>query len=120
MKVFIVLVHKLNKNNKISKRLKNRLDKFIEEYDNKSYVILSGGKNNSKVSEASKMYEYLLKKSIHTHRLLLEEKSTDTHENIKYSFELLLNNFREKNYELIIISDENHLIKVEKLLKEPK
>ena len=54
MKVYIVLGHKLNKNNEITNRLKKRLDKFIEEYDNKSLVILSGGKNKSKVSESVK------------------------------------------------------------------
>tara|TARA_B100000963_G_scaffold231156_2_gene201739 strand:+ start:12378 stop:12752 length:375 start_codon:yes stop_codon:yes gene_type:complete len=118
MKVYIVLGHKLNKNNEITNRLKKRLDKFIEEYDNKSLVILSGGKNKSKVSEAVKMKEYLLKKSIHIKNLLLETKSVDTFENIINAFTLLKKNYGEKNYNFIFITDHKHMIKVKKILKE--
>ena len=118
MKVYIVLGNKLNKNNEITNRLKKRLDKFIEEYDNKSLVILSGGKNKSKVSEAVKMKEYLLKKSIYIKNLLLETKSVDTFENILNSFTLLKNNYGEKNYKFTIITDHKHMIKVKQILKE--
>ena len=118
MKVYIVFGHKLNKNNEITNRLKKRLDKFIEEYDNKSLVILSGGKNGSKVSEAVKMKEYLLKKSIYIKNLFLETKSVDTFENILYSFTLLKKNYGEKNYKFTIITDNNHMIKVKKILKK--
>lgn len=118
MKVYIVLGHKLNKNNKITNRLKKRLDKFIDEYDNKSLVILSGGKNKSKVSEAVKMKEYLLKKSIHISNLILETKSKSTFENIINSFTLLKNNYGEKNYNFILITDNKHMIKVKKIMEE--
>ena len=43
MKIYIVLGNKLNKDGTISNKLKNRLYYFIANYDNKSYVILSGG-----------------------------------------------------------------------------
>lgn len=118
MKVYIVLGYKLNKHDEISNKLKKRLDKFIEEYDNKSLVILSGGKNNSKVAEAVKMKEYLLKKSIHITNLILETKSKSTFENLINTFTLLKNNYGEKNYKFIFITDNKHMVKVKKILKE--
>ena len=62
MKIYIVLGNKLNKDGTISNKLKNRLDYFLTNYDNKSYVILSGGLTGDIQSESSAMKEYLLKK----------------------------------------------------------
>lgn len=117
MKIFIILGNKLKKNDNISSKLKKRLDIFLSEYDNKSYVILSGGKIDSNVSEAVKMKEYLLKNNINENKILLEEKSKETWENIIYSLELIKKKFREKKYEMEFISDNKHLIKVRKILK---
>lgn len=117
MKIFIILGNKLKKNDNISSKLKKRLDIFLSEYDKKSYVILSGGKIDSNVSEAVKMKEYLLKNNINENKILLEEKSKETWENIIYSLELIKKRFREKNYEMEFISDNKHLIKVRKILK---
>ena len=117
MKIYIVLGNKLKKNGNISSKLKKRLDNFLSEYDNNSYVILSGGKIDSKFSEAEKMKEYLLKNNIDKDKILLEEKSKETWENIIYSLELIKKKFREKNYEMEFISDKNHLVKVRKILK---
>ena len=78
---------------------------------------MSGGKIDSKFSEAEKMKEYLLKNNIDKDKILFEEKSKETWENIIYSLELIKKKFREKNYEMEFISDKNNLIKLKKILK---
>lgn len=118
MKIYIVLGNKLNKDGTISNKLKNRLDYFLANYDNKSYVILSGGLTGDIHSESSAMKEYLLKKKFSEHKIIMESKSKNTWENIINSFEVLENQFREKNYEFHFISNERHLNKVKRILKK--
>ncbi|MDE6994781.1 MAG: YdcF family protein [Lachnospiraceae bacterium] len=52
--------------------------------------IVSGGQGrNEPCSEAEGMYAYLTKKGIPAERILMEDRSTDTSENIAYSAELI-------------------------------
>ena len=57
----------------------------------KTYAILSGGKGiGEDISEASAMADYLLSRGIDESRLILEDKSTSTRENLLFS-KLILN-----------------------------
>ncbi len=72
--------------------LRRRLDKAIVylEENPETKVIVSGGKGaNEPVTEAQGMYEYLTQKGIAAERILLEEKSGNTWENLHYSSEFL-------------------------------
>lgn len=75
--------------NKVSKLLSQRLDKAIEVYKKDptpTIMIPSGGKGgNETVSEARAMADYLIEKGIPEDRIVLEDKSTTTLENIEYS-----------------------------------
>lgn len=53
-------------------------------------VVVSGGKgSNEPISEAQGMYEYLLTKGISPDRILLEDRSTNTKENLQFSRPLI-------------------------------
>lgn len=74
-----------------SRALKKRLDKAAEyaEENPETVLILSGGQGSGEdITEASCMETYLLEKGISKERLLLEEASTDTRENLVFSDEL--------------------------------
>ncbi len=68
--------------------LKVRLDRAYEyllEYPD-TKVIVSGGRGvNEPDTEARGMYDYLVKKGISADRIIMEDKSRNTNENIKYS-----------------------------------
>lgn len=72
--------------------LKFRLDAaydYLTENEN-TICILSGGQgSNEPCSEAEGMYQYLVEKGIAPERLMKEEQSTDTSENIAYSMDLI-------------------------------
>ena len=72
--------------------LKFRLDAaydYLTENEN-TLCILSGGQgSNEPCSEAEGMYLYLTDRGIAPERLIMEDKSTDTSENIAYSKELI-------------------------------
>ena len=76
-----------------TKILANRLDKAIRVF-NKSvsscYIVVSGGQGaDEKVSEAEAMHTYLIDKGIKNHQIILEDKSVNTFENIRNSFEII-------------------------------
>lgn len=71
--------------------LKGRLDvalKSINDYGNTSYIVVSGGQgNDEKISEAEAMKNYLVNHGITEERIIMEDKSTSTNENFKFSKE---------------------------------
>ncbi len=88
---YLVILGAAVKNNGPSLTLKGRLDKAIE-YINKSnddcYIVVSGGRgSDEKISEAKAMEDYLINHGISKKRIILEDKSTNTYENFKYSKE---------------------------------
>ena len=72
----------------ITRSLKNRLDVSASyAVDNPdTTIIVSGGKGKGEnTTEAYAMYNYLVNKGIDGSRIIQEDKSTDTSENMKYS-----------------------------------
>ena len=80
------------KNGLPTRMLRKRLDSAFK-YLNKnpeSCCILSGGKGDDEIiSEAEAMYRYLLNKGITSDRLIKENQSTSTKENIKFSMNII-------------------------------
>lgn len=104
----IVLGCKVN-GQRPSRVLQERLDTAYEYLtaNPKCYCVLSGGQGEDEdISEAECMYQYMLKKGISEERLLLEDKSTNTRENLLYSQILL----KEQGLsgEVTIITSEFH------------
>lgn len=75
-----------------SYNLARRLDKACEylKENPQTTVILSGGQGvGEEITEAQAMAEYLENKGIAKERMVLEDRSRNTHENMKYSRELM-------------------------------
>lgn len=75
-----------------SRALRRRLDRATEyaRENPDTLLILSGGQGPDEgISEAECMRRYLTEKGIPEERLLLEDKSTSTRENLSFSAELL-------------------------------
>lgn len=89
--------------------LRGRIDaaeRYLKE-NPKSKAILSGGQGgNEPVSEAQCMYNNLVEKGIDPSRLYLEDKSTDTTENLKFSRAILERESLGNN--ITIITDGFH------------
>ena len=78
---------------RVSKLLSDRLDKAIEVYrkdPTPPMLIPSGGQGSDEtVSEAEAMAKYLMDKGIPADKIILENRSTTTLENLKYSKEII-------------------------------
>lgn len=63
--------------------------RYLEEHPS-TKAVLSGGKGEGEeITEAMAMYRYLTEHGIEKGRLLLEERSTSTKENLAFSLELI-------------------------------
>ena len=104
----IVLGCKVNGENP-SLMLTERLDaayEYLVEHED-VICILSGGKGDDEdISEAECMYRYLVDKGISAERLIKEDKSTSTRENLAFSKEII----EEYNFStnITIVTNEFH------------
>lgn len=77
---------------RVSRALAQRLDKaewYLRENPD-TYVIVSGGRGSGEdISEAEAMSRYLQAKGVNPKRIILEDRSVNTAQNLTYSFALL-------------------------------
>ncbi len=96
-----------------SKALRRRMEK-AEEYlkeNPETLAVLSGGKGNGEnISEAQAMYDGLVEAGIEPERLILEDRSTSTVENLEFSAKLI-----GKDAKVGIISQNFHIYRALKL-----
>ncbi|MGL4762426.1 MAG: YdcF family protein [Sarcina sp.] len=74
---------------KVSPTLKTRLDgaiEYVNKTDGYDFIIVSGGQGHDElISEAEAMRRYLVDGGIPNEQIVLEDKSTSTFENFKFS-----------------------------------
>ena len=90
--------------------LKFRLDaayEYLVENENTVCVVSGGQGANEPCTEAQGMYDYLVEKGIAPERILMEDKSTDTSENIAYSAEII----GGTDYDVGIVTNNFHVFR---------
>lgn len=108
------------KGTKPSLMLKRRLDTAYEYLVQNEDVIaiVSGGKgDDEQISEAQCMKEYLVSKGISESRIIMEDKSTSTYENFKYSKQIL----QEHNLPtdtITVVTDGYHQLRASMIAKK--
>lgn len=89
--VIVVLSCKVN-GEKPSRMLRRRLDaayKALEKHSDTLCIVSGGQGSNEKISEAQAMKNYLVEKGIDESRIIMEDKSTSTYENIRFTLDIL-------------------------------
>jgi len=90
---------------------------FLTKYPD-TIAILSGGQGKGEdITEASAIKDHLVKMGIDEKRLILEERSTNTKENLKYSKEIL-EKIAPNTTEVTIITSDTHLYRACYLAKK--
>lgn len=80
--------------------------KYIKENPN-AQVVLTGGKTSSaEISEAEIMLGLLQKKGVEPNRIIIENRSKNTYQNLKYSSSLI-----DIDKKVLIVSSEFHLFR---------
>lgn len=107
---YIIVLGAQMKENGPSAVLQFRLDAaydYLVENENTLCVVSGGQGSNEPCSEAEGMFLYLTKKGIEPERILLEDQSTDTSENIAYSARLI----GDKNVSVGIVTNNFHVFR---------
>ena len=102
---------------KMSSNLQYRVEAAYEylQKNPETKVVLSGGRGNGEdITEAEAMRRFLADKGIAQERMLLEETSTNTEENIKNSAILI----GDKKKSVIIVSNAFHLYRAKGIAKK--
>lgn len=97
--------------------LEYRLEKAYEYYcaNPDVLIVVSGGQGpNEHKPEAEGMAEYLIEKGIPKENILIENKSTSTVENLRFSSELI----DEKNASVGIITNNFHIFRATQIAKK--
>lgn len=104
--------------------LRYRLDSTIEYINKTDYngkIIVSGGQGQGEdITEAEAMKNYLIDKGISSDRIIKEDKSTSTSENLRFSKEVIKNNLNYdvgKNIKTTIITTDFHAMRSNMLAK---
>ncbi len=116
--VIVVLGCKVN-GEKPSRMLRRRLDAAYEALEKHSDIlcIVSGGQgSNEKISEAQAMKNYLVEKGIEESRIIMEDKSTSTYENIKFSLDIL--DAMEMSHDMTLVTDGFHQYRASLIAKD--
>lgn len=94
----------------LEERLKVTKDYLIEKKDVK--VIVSGGQGlDELIAEAEAMKRYLVDNGIEEDRIILEDKSTSTFENLKFSLDLVRDIESNENLKFLIVTNKYHIFR---------
>lgn len=107
--------------NEISKSLLYRLKTAIEF--NKMYpdvnIIVSGGKGSGEnITEAEAMRNYLINNGVDERLIIMEDKSTSTYENFKFTKNLLKDITGKEDYTITVITNNFHMYRAKFLGEE--
>lgn len=108
MKALVVLGNRLNDDGSMSDALLARLQMTLALEGGYDVVLLSGGTANLKagISEAEKMYAWLVEKGMRAEKLIVENRSRTTKENAKFCRPLLE---RLSLDEVALLSSADHI-----------
>ena len=111
----IILGCQIRKDGTLTPLLKGRVDKALEFRNNQLKTtnkdltfICSGGQGSDEIiSEGEAMKNYLLEQGIDKKHILVDDKSTNTYENIKYSYNLI----KKKNPNVAFSTTNYHILR---------
>lgn len=112
----IVLGAKVN-GSQISRALRYRLDEAIEymvEYPETKAIVSGGQGNGEDISEAEAMFQYMVEQGIEENRIIKEDASTNTRENIANSIQLM----KKKQGSTLIVTNSFHVYRAVEIGKK--
>lgn len=95
----------------ISQNAKNRLDTAYEYGKDKDVIYVVAGGLKKKHTEAFLMKEYLREKGVSDEKIVLEDHSTDTYENLCYAYEMI------GDQRILLVTNRFHLWRSVQLAK---
>lgn len=110
---------------KVPPLLASRLDEAVKQYKKygeRPYIIVSGGQgSDEKVSEAYAMKKYVVDEhQIPTPKILMEDQSTNTEQNLAFSKEIMDKHAQGKKYRSLFVTNNFHVFRASIYAKKAK
>lgn len=109
---YVIVLGAQVRGTRITKSLAKRLEKALWYLENNpgTVAVVSGGQGAGEdISEAQAMYDYLVAGGISKDRIIMEDKSTNTGENIDFSMKLIEENRKTDSPRIGIITNNFHV-----------
>lgn len=100
-----------------SKALQYRLEeaiRYLEENQNTKVIVSGGQGTDEPVSEAQGMYDYLVERGIEASRIIKEDQSKNTFQNLNFSAEFL----DKENDSVGVVSNNFHIFRALKIARK--
>lgn len=100
--------------------LQDRLDKaldYLEDHPEMTVVVSGGQGPDEHVTEARAMADYLMEQGVEEERILLEEDSHNTVQNLRYTARLLEEEGYDTQQDVVVVSNGFHLTRVRMLFE---
>lgn len=89
----------------------NKALEFIENNPNTKIVVCGGQGKGENMPEAQAMRDYLVLNGVDENKIIQENKSTSTMENLKFTKVILANSDGKNNHKIMIVTNEFHLFR---------
>jgi vancomycin permeability regulator SanA len=115
--VAIIFGNKVNEDGTLSDRLKARLDKGLQLYNQQRVkkIIVSGGLGNEGFWEGTKMQEYLIANKIPTKNIIVDNEGSDTEKTVVNSIRIMN---RQHYHSAISVSQYFHQTRIKMLFRK--
>ncbi|WP_461206984.1 YdcF family protein [Clostridium sp. DL1XJH146] len=100
--------------------LQYRLEKcveYVEEYPNTTIIVSGGQGPDELVSEAAAMKEFLVNNGVDEEKIIMEDKSTSTMENLQFSKEKIIEDGGSTDSTISLITNGFHMYRAKFLAK---
>jgi uncharacterized SAM-binding protein YcdF (DUF218 family) len=114
---YLIVLGAQVKKTTVSKTLKKRLETavvYLKENPQTKAIVSGGQGAGEDISEAEAMKQYLVKYKIAADRIILEDKSTNTYENICFSKKLL----KKRNAAVAVVTNGFHIYRAQKIAEK--
>ena len=105
---------------RVSRPLAHRLNTAAAYWQEspEAYIVVTGGLGNRAViTEAAAMARYLITIGVPEERILLEDRSTSTHENLVFAQEILDEHFPD-GYRVVVVSNDFHIYRATRIARQ--
>lgn len=114
---YIVVLGARVNGTRVTLNLKYRLDvalDYLNENEGTKVVVSGGQGKGEDITEAKAMSDYLVRNGIKSDRIILEDKSKNTNENLKFTAELI----GSKTKKVVIVSNDFHIYRAKCIAKK--
>ncbi|MFY9214058.1 MAG: YdcF family protein [Tissierellaceae bacterium] len=92
-------------------------NEYLKEHKDVEVIVSGGQGHDESIPEAEAMKRYLVNNGIEENRIIMEDESTNTFENLKYTRDIIRGLDEKEDYRVLIVTNKFHLFRAKFLAK---